>query len=92
MNKTDLYQNKPKLVQIYRWLQWKPLYSLLYCWWIAKWIIVGCKMSDDYIPFGTRTQMIKHMWVYHMALASVKMRHLYTLEEIIGNLKEGPTC
>ena len=84
----DRYQFQTRIIKIYRWLRWKPWYVLLTTLTIVRWLVTGAKIpTEEKLWFIMREDYIKHLWTMGMALAECKMKHLYTLEEVIGNME-----
>ena len=79
----DRYQYQCRLVKLYRWCRWKPWYALKAVVAIVRY--PNIPPDEDW--FRTRKKWRRHLWDLHMAVASAKMRHLYTFEEVLDDLR-----
>lgn len=89
----DRYQNQNFIVRAYRWLRWKPAYAILASYRVARWALRGCKPitwdtpDEDGWPVETRRSTLECIWGTTMGTASIRMKHYYTLEEVLGDLR-----
>lgn len=81
----DRYQNQTRLVKAYRWLRWKPWFYALAVARACRWAATGCKplvISEECEYVETRWSTIDLLWSLTIAEASIKMNHLFTMEEV----------
>ena len=85
---SNRYQNKSKLIKLYRWLRYTPITLTIGVLKISAWILAGAKIpveERDY--FGTRWYYIKHLWTMYRCYADMKMQYYYSIDECIKELK-----
>lgn len=83
LSQTNRYQYQSKFIKSLRWLKWKPLYSLIAIWYILWWL---CKGASFYW-FPNRGSFLKHIWCCYQSLASMKMQHYYTIDEVFNDCR-----
>jgi hypothetical protein len=72
-----------RLVRVFRWLRWKPLYGLYAGCAITGWLLTGAR-----IPLAerngrpTRRAWMRHIWRLYMSLASFETRNVQTFDEL----------
>lgn len=85
----DRYQNQTRVVKFCRWLRWKPFYCVLGCWAIVRWAARGCpKFAEEPDWPMTRWEHMGMIWRLSTSEADMKMRHYYTLEEVLSEYRE----
>jgi hypothetical protein len=89
------YQHQPRHIKLYRWLRWRPYWALKAAWVILKWVLSGARISyEEQFWCMTRWSYVKFLWRIHRSLADCSMRHIFTMEEVISDLRlriAGPT-
>ena len=96
MKITTEYEKKPWPIRLYRWVVYRPKYSLLFCYWIVLWLILGAKLPDDQWPtsgkpiFPTRRSYVRHLWTVSRSMADYKMGNCFYLEDWIASLRQRP--
>jgi hypothetical protein len=90
----DRYQFQPWYIKLYRQLRWGPQYWLLACYIIIKWFITfrGQIPQEERDWFVSRCDYVKHLWRLVASLGSMKMKHYYTLDEVMENCKRKIQC
>lgn len=86
----DRYQFQPWYIKLYRRLRWCPQYYLLACYIIVKWAITfrGQIPPDERDWFLSRLDYVKHLWRLVASLGDMKMKHYYTLDEVMENCRQ----
>jgi hypothetical protein len=87
----DRYQFQSWPVRVYRWLRWKPLYATIAAWHVLRWLAAGAPridMGSDECGewLLSRWESCKHVWNVSCARAEMKMKHYWTLDEVMGRL------
>ena len=71
------FQNQNLLVKAYRWLCWKPYYTVR----AVVWLVGNCyRESKEDLHIG---------WIFWMAQADLKMNHWFTMEEVFNDVDLG---
>ncbi len=88
---TDLenrYQCQPFYIKVCRWLRWKPITILKAVWRVIWWYTCGGVVpKEDKDWFSNRWDYVKMIWRISMSDASYKMKHYYTMEEVMAELR-----
>lgn len=77
------YQYQPLLIRVYRWLRYKPLYAIGAVLHLFFWTLDGRPTEDLGRRYRTRRARALGIWTEWMSMASYRMQHYYSLEEMI---------
>jgi hypothetical protein len=98
----DRYQFQPWYIKAKRWLQWRPLYLARTGWHVLGWIVRGARPvswtpakdadTGEEIPgyTETRRETFGHIIGINRSMAQMKMRHYFTADEVLEDLRAKP--
>lgn len=81
------YQQLPWYKRTLLWWRYRVPYMILAVITILGWILNGLPKMENIEPYG-RWSVPAFIWSACKSIAHTKMGHTYTLDEIIGTLKE----
>jgi hypothetical protein len=88
MSTEDRYQFQPWYIKTYRWLRWRPVYGCLALAHIFVWWFIDGKIPvEEQGWFVNKWQFVKFLWRLSLSDASMKMKHYYTMDEVITELR-----
>lgn len=83
----DRYQFQPWYTKAYRWLRWKPWFTLLFPLEVLRWVLKGCPRMLPKKMFNGKRKDLSVLWSINRGRCAVRMRHVWTTEEMIEHFK-----
>jgi hypothetical protein len=82
------YSRRVWYLRYYLWLRWKPWFAAWAVAVIVRWFLSGARIPDEErLWFSGWRAYIQHIWMMGRSLASAKMGDVYTLSEVIAEVK-----